>query len=99
MKKSFYLFALVFILGLAGLVEAVTGYILWFALPSGAGRRGLESLYWGLSRHTWIDLHDWAAVMLTFVVLVHLVLHWKWIVRMVRHVIGQMNGVLKLKKA
>lgn len=31
---------------------------------------------------TWLDLHNWTAVALTVIVLVHVILHWRWIVRM-----------------
>ncbi len=84
MKKSIYLFGLVIVLGIAGLIEAISGYVLWFALPSGGGRRGLESVFLGLERHSWIELHDWAAIVLTAAVIVHLLLHWKWVVSMVK---------------
>jgi len=92
MKKSLYLFALVVFLLAAGLVETVSGFILWFVLPSGGGRRGLELTYLGISRHTWIDIHDWVAVALVAIVLVHLLLHWKWVLHMTKHTREQMIG-------
>ena len=65
-----------------GLLEAVSGFILWFALPRGTGRfgGGGGAEFWALSRHTWIDIHDWVAVAIMAVVIIHLALHWKWIV-------------------
>jgi hypothetical protein len=84
MKKRTYLFSLVNALLVLGLAEAVSGFVLWFALPSGSGRRGLESAYWGLSRHSWISIHDWVAIALTAIVIIHLLSHWKWVVNMGR---------------
>jgi hypothetical protein len=84
MKKSVYLLTLVGLLTLSGLIEAISGFVLWFALPSGGGRRGLELSYLGITRHTWITIHDWVAIVLTVVVVIHLLVHWKWVLRMTR---------------
>jgi hypothetical protein len=92
MKKSLYLFSLVVFLGLGSMIEAVSGFILWFVLPSGTGRRGLEAVALGITRHTWIDIHDWVAVALTVAVIIHLVLHWRWVVRMSRQIVIQLTG-------
>jgi uncharacterized membrane protein len=65
--------------------EFVSGVILWVVLPSGQGSRlSGSAAVWGLDRHAWIDLHNWAALMLTAVVIVHVALHWKWVVRQTR---------------
>jgi|WetSurMetagenome_2_1015567.scaffolds.fasta_scaffold745888_1 hypothetical protein len=90
MKKGLYLFSLVGILILTGLVEAVSGLVLWFALPSGIGRRGLEQSYLGLSRYTWIDIHDWVAIALIVIVMIHLILHRKWVLYMIKHIFDQL---------
>jgi hypothetical protein len=91
MKKSVYLFTLVGLLILTGLVETISGFVLWFALPSGGGRKALELSYLGLSRHTWIDIHDWVAIALMIIVVVHLLLHWKWVYRMIKQLFGQLK--------
>lgn len=74
---------------------AATGFVLYFLLPPGSGRlqgsgsgwRALErpvTLLWGLTRHTWGTVHFWIALGLMFVLALHLVLHWRWIVCAVR---------------
>jgi hypothetical protein len=102
MKKRIYLFGLVSVLLLTGLFEAVSGFVLWFALPSGGGRRGLELSFLGLTRHTWIDLHDWVAIALTAVVIIHFIIHWKWVARMIEQVFTQFthfqSSIEKLEK-
>jgi len=83
--KNFYLAVLLFLLGLA---ELVSGFVLWLVLPGGEGYmggRGLGSevtFLW--SRGTWIDLHTVVGVVLAVVLIIHLILHWKWIARMTR---------------
>ena len=85
--KNYVVFVAMFILGL---VEAVSGFVLWLALPQGGGWRGgrlaggVESTFWSLSRHTWIDIHDWVAVAIMAVVVIHLALHWKWMFYMTK---------------
>jgi hypothetical protein len=86
MKKTELQFGLVLTLFGLGAIEAFSGCVLWLALPSGGGwgRRGIEQVYLTLSRRTWIDIHDWVAVALIAIALVHLGMHWKWIFRMTR---------------
>lgn len=58
----------------------VTGYLLRFPLPPGSNK---SLILWGLSRHQWGDVHFWISLSLLVVMLVHLVLHWNWVVSMV----------------
>ena len=95
--KNYIVFVTLFILGL---VEAVSGFILWFALPRGGGYGGrfgvgAESTFWSLSRHTWLDIHDWAAVIIVAVVIIHLVLHWKWIIYLTKKVFQAKNETVR----
>ena len=75
-----------------GLAEAVSGFVLWLGFPSGGGGGrgfgggGIGNLtFWGITKHTWVDIHDWVAVALVVLVLVHVLLHWKWIFRMAKN--------------
>ena len=85
-------------MALLGLAEAVTGFVLWLGFPAGGGGGGrhwggglggggLGNLtFWELSKHTWTDIHDWVAVALVVLVLVHIILHRKWIIRMAKSI-------------
>lgn len=86
--RNYILFVIMFLLALT---QAVSGFVLWLALPSGShgyqGGRGVElaeSTFLSWSRHNWIDLHDWTAVALLVMLITHLILHWKWLVYMTR---------------
>lgn len=61
----------------AFLVTAFTGLLLWLVIPSGPGRGAL--LFMGLTRRTWVDLHNWIGLGMLAGVVVHLALHWRWI--------------------
>lgn len=79
--RNYILFVIMFLLAL---FQALSGFVLWLVLPHGQGYRGGRGLelanYFWWPRDTWMDLHDWTAVALLVLVIIHLVLHWKWIV-------------------
>jgi hypothetical protein len=57
-----------------------TGYILRFPLPPGSNK---TLSLWGYTRHQWGDVHFWISMGLLVVLVVHLVLHWNWIVTVI----------------
>lgn len=66
-----------FVATLLFLSMIATGYLLRFPLPPGSNK---SLSLWGLSRHQWGDLHFWISAALLLVMLIHLALHWNWIV-------------------
>ena len=55
-----------------------TGFILRYRLPPGSrGGHGLSIWDWG--RHDWGDLHAWLAYAVCALTVIHLVLHWRWL--------------------
>ena len=57
-----------------------TGYVLRFPLPPGTNK---SLSLWGLSRHQWGGVHFWISLGLLAVLLIHLALHWQWVVTVV----------------
>ncbi|WP_432745327.1 DUF4405 domain-containing protein [Methylobacter sp. G7] len=57
-----------------------TGYLLRFPLPPGSNK---TLSLWGYTRHQWGDIHFWISQGLLMVLVVHLVLHWNWIVTVI----------------
>lgn len=57
-----------------------TGYILRFPLPPGSNK---TFSLWGYTRHQWGDVHFWISLGLLVVLVIHLVLHWNWIVTVI----------------
>ena len=81
-------------MAILGLAEAVSGFVLWLGFPTGGGGggRGLgagggQLTFWEISKYTWIDIHDWVAVALVVLVVIHVALHWKWIIRMAKSLV------------
>ena len=74
---------------LSGLVAILSGvYFLYF--PSGGFEGGRNPLYGTIilfDRRTWDDIHAWGGVAMIIAIVVHLAIHWEWVVRMTRRVL------------
>jgi hypothetical protein len=80
-----YIIALV--MGLLALVQTVSGFVLWLALPSsGRGAAGGTFLW---SRGVWLNIHSRSAIVLMVIVVIHVILHWGWIVSMTKSCFGR----------
>jgi len=82
-------YAIDLFIGLAFILSAISGLILFFA-PSGyQGGRNPNSLQpvLFLSRHTWNDLHTWGSIAMIAGMGAHLITHWNWIVCMTKRLI------------
>ena len=60
---------------------STTGVLMRYVLPPGSGR---FTSVWGLDRHDWGALHFWIAAVLFGVLALHVFLHWRWIVSIIR---------------
>lgn len=93
MKKWVINYILVIILLLLGLIQAISGFLLWLVIPGGHRGFGIGQVtgdfLW--SRFTWIEIHDWTALALVVVVTIHIIIHWKWIINMTK----RMSGIQK----
>lgn len=74
-KTNFWLDLLIFALFI---LTALTGLFLWLVIPGGQGG-GQFIVLLGLTRRTWISLHNWLGVAMLSGSLIHLILHWEWI--------------------
>ncbi len=61
------------------LIVAKTGLIIFFFLPEGV-RQGRYQEFLGITKSTYALLHDLSGIVMIVLVLIHLVLHWRWIV-------------------
>jgi hypothetical protein len=63
----------------------LTGYVIKFPLPPGTNK---EWMLWGMTRHQWGEIHFWISTVLLVLIVVHVCLHWTWIVTVVRQRLG-----------
>ncbi len=64
----------------AFLFLASTGILIHVVLPPGSGH---FSVLWGMDRHEWGEMHLWLATILIVLMVLHLLLHWSWVVSMI----------------
>lgn len=75
------------LLALLGFISGISGIVLLFMGEGGyRGGRNLHSVrsFLGIERGLWNDLHTWVSIAFTIGVIIHIALHWKWIVCMTR---------------
>lgn len=58
-------------------IITATGVLLWQVLPH--GYQSGSTVFWGLTRDTWVDVHNWVSLATLTAMAVHIVIHWKWI--------------------
>ena len=67
--------------------------IYFLYLPIG-GYQGGRNPYYGIrilfERHTWSDIHTWAGILMIVIILVHIPLHWDWVVNMTRRTVKEL---------
>ena len=68
-------------------IEVLSGFIVWIIMPRGRGdlfvtSTGYGRTFWGLQRNEWVDMHAWVAVFMIAIIVVHVIIHWRWIVNM-----------------
>jgi len=81
MSKSLANFLVDAVAFVAFVLLSATGVLVRYVLPPGSGH---FSRLWGMDRHEWGQIHFWIAVVLMGVLTLHLLLHWRWVVCMVK---------------
>ncbi len=84
-KKAKVCYLVDVFLFLAGLACALSGFVL-MAGGEGGFRGGRNAAFsqsiLGVARHTWETMHEASGIAITLGVLVHILLHWRWLVYM-----------------
>lgn len=82
-----------FVLFSGAVIASITGIYFLF-LPVGGYQGGRNPAY-GITilfeRHTWEDLHLWFGLLMIAAAVVHIIVHWHWIVSMARRVWGEIT--------
>jgi len=74
------------IMGLSFVGVAITGLIIFFFLPSGI-QGGGEQQFMNITKHNWSAFHEWAGIIMLLFVIIHLILHWRWILSMTKAIL------------
>ncbi len=92
-RKNYFNYLLDILLFSTGLSIVLSSTVIWFIIPRGLGLHGdpfcsKEGMgptgnvisFLGWRRYNWIDFHNWTSVGLFVIVVIHVILHWSWIV-------------------
>ena len=75
------------IIAVSFIISLVSGLVLYLG-PSGGYQGGRNPAYGReillLSHHEWSELHTWSSIAMAAGAFLHLVWHWKWLVRMTK---------------
>jgi preprotein translocase subunit SecY len=78
----------------SAILAAISGIYFLF-LPTGGFQSGRNPLY-GIqilfTRETWDDLHTWGGVAMILAAIIHLAIHWQWVVSMTRRIWNELTG-------
>lgn len=66
--------------GVLFLAMILTGFLLRFPLPPGTNQ---SLALWGLTRHQWGSVHFWISLAFLATLVLHVALHWQWVVSVV----------------
>lgn len=87
MSKTKLNYLLDVVIAFAFILSALTGVVFLFAGSGGyqGGRNpGFRTEILGIDRSIWSGLHTWVSLVMIAGVLIHLVLHWNWVLCMTR---------------
>ena len=87
MKKAQLNYWLDGVIAMAFMLSALSGMVFMFAGSGGyqgGHNAAFQTTILGISRWVWSDVHTWSSLIMIAGVLLHLVLHWKWILCMTR---------------
>lgn len=90
-QKNWWIDAALFSSAIAAAISGV--YFLYLPIGGYQGGRnptyGVEILF---DRHTWEDLHTWGGVAMIAVAIIHLAIHWSWVINMSRRTWNEIMG-------
>ena len=72
-----------FLMGISFCITALSGLVIFLFLPRGARQGGFQEFF-GITKGTWTTMHNWMGILLILFVLIHLILHWRWIFSMTK---------------
>jgi cytochrome b subunit of formate dehydrogenase len=83
------------VIAFAFILSAMSGVVFLFAGSGGyqGGRNpDFRTEMLGISREVWSDLHTWVSLVMIAGVVIHLVLHWNWIVCMTKRMVKELGS-------
>ncbi len=90
MNKAKINYFIDFFAGISFFITTITGLIILLFLPSGV-RQGSYQTFLGIQKIFLSAVHNWVGIIFIILVLIHLVLHWNWIICMTKKLFNKEN--------
>ena len=82
------------VLFISAVIASLSG--IYFLVFPVAGYQGGRNPWYEVvilfTRHTWDDLHTWGGIVMIIIAIIHISLHWKWFVKMIKRTIKEIFG-------
>lgn len=65
------------------IITSVSALVIFFFLPSGVRQGGYQEAL-GITKHTWLILHNWAGLSFIILAIIHYILHLNWVATMTK---------------
>ncbi|MEM4703412.1 MAG: DUF4405 domain-containing protein [Candidatus Pacearchaeota archaeon] len=85
MEKAKLNYIIDFLMVISFIVTSITALIIFFFLPSGIPRAG-HQIFLGTTKRAWSSIHNWSGIIFIILVIIHLILHWNWIISMTKNI-------------
>jgi hypothetical protein len=78
--------------------DCFSGFVLWLILPRGSldyynMLSGSGRTFWGLQRNIWVDIHAWLATLIVAIIIIHIILNWRWVVSVSKKIFKGLCGL------
>ena len=89
MRKAMWHYVLDLALALLSLLLALSSLLLWVVFPRG----------YSAGRAAWVLIHKWGGLAVAVLALAHVLLHWRWLVRMTRRAVSGLVERLRARQS
>ncbi len=79
------------------IIVGVSGLVLHFAFVSGVPGGGKAVTFLGTTKAAWQPWHTYSGIAMILLIVVHLILHLKWLWRMTKNLFVRREGVFEQK--
>lgn len=73
-----------FLTAICFLILAKTGLIIFLFFPEGVMRGGYQKFF-GITKKTYAEIHNWAGMIFIILIFLHVILHWNWIINTLKN--------------
>ncbi|MEM3405412.1 MAG: DUF4405 domain-containing protein [Candidatus Pacearchaeota archaeon] len=86
-----------FLMGIFFIITFITALVIFFFFSCGMNY-GDHKIFLGIKKRVLLNFHNYSVIIFFILVIIHFILHWKWIVCMTKNIFYKKNYKLKESK-